>query len=162
MPNVRRPTRSISSMFRALSRMAPGSMGSLVTGRISHTATLLPNGKVLATGGQDNNSGALASAELYDPASGTWTATGSLATARYFHTATLLPNGKVLVAGGLGDFDFLASAELYVSDGVGGLSLTCWRNFLQTATSLTDSNQAGTFVPLGSSPLSNPRSTEST
>ena len=56
----------------------------------------------------------LASAELYDPASGTWTATGSLATARCDHTATLLPNGKVLVAGGVDSSDgSLASAELY-------------------------------------------------
>ena len=60
---------------------------------------MLPNGKVLVAGGDDAGV-ALASAELYDPASGTWTATGSLATARYVHTATLLPNGKVLVAGG--------------------------------------------------------------
>ena len=39
---------------------------------------------------------------MYDPASGTWTATGSLTAARYVHTATLLPNGTVLVAGGHG------------------------------------------------------------
>ena len=61
----------------------------------------------------DNDSGSLASAELYDPASGTWTATGSLATARDCHTATLLPNGKVLVAGGYDSSGYLASAELY-------------------------------------------------
>ncbi len=66
---------------------------------IIHTATLLPNGKVLVAGGF-GSSGPLASAELYDPATGPWSPTGSLATARYVHTATLLPNGKVLVAGG--------------------------------------------------------------
>ena len=57
--------------------------------------------------------GDLASAELYDPASETWTLTGSLATARDQHTATLLSNGKVLVAGGFDIDGPLASAELY-------------------------------------------------
>ena len=74
--------------------------GSLDTGRVFHTATLLPNGKVLVAGGSDSRTAALASAELYDPATGTWSATGSLNTARYDHTATLLTNGMVLVAGG--------------------------------------------------------------
>ena len=85
--------------------------GSLATARLNHTATLLPNGKVLVAGGLG---GTLASAELYDPANGTWAATGSLATGRYWHTATLLPNGKVLVVGGRdSSLNTLASAELY-------------------------------------------------
>ena len=91
--------------------------GSLNTAREYHTATLLPNGKVLVAGGVGDTgfSGLLSSAELYDPASETWSGTGSLATAREFQTATLLPNGKVLVAGGAIDFDrnSSASAELY-------------------------------------------------
>jgi hypothetical protein len=74
---------------------------------------LLPNGKVLVAGGLGTG-GYLASAELYDPASGSWSATGSLGTPREFHTATLLPNGKGLVAGG---FNFnsrhLTSVEMY-------------------------------------------------
>jgi hypothetical protein len=61
--------------------------GSLKTPRDSHTATLLPNGKVLVVGGRNNTTEfgdqRLASAELYDPASGTWTMTGSLTTGRY-------------------------------------------------------------------------------
>src|SRR5206468_3234457 len=73
---------------------------SLATRRAYHTATLLQNGKVLIVGGSNWPDGPLASAELYDPVSGTWSLTGSLATARQDHAATLLPNGKVLVAGG--------------------------------------------------------------
>ncbi len=67
----------------------------------SHTATLLPDGKVLVAGG-NYDTVILATAELYDPATGRWTATGSMAEERHSHTATLLPNGKVLVAGGYG------------------------------------------------------------
>ena len=78
--------------------------GSLATARGRHTTTLLPSGKVLVVGGNDESGGLftgyLSSAELYDPATGSWSSTGSLHTARGDHTATLLPNGKVLVAGG--------------------------------------------------------------
>lgn len=91
--------------------------GSLAGGRAFHTATVLPGGKVLVAGGGVATSllniTPLASAELYDPETGTWAATGSLNTARYFHTATLLPDGKVLVAGGMGANGQLASAEVY-------------------------------------------------
>jgi hypothetical protein len=79
-------------------------------------ATLLPDGKVLVAGGyRSDDKGALASAELYDPISGTWTATSSMDVARAEQTATLLLDGKVLVAGGVisGSFSRVASAELY-------------------------------------------------
>ena len=55
----------------------------------------------------------MSSAELYDPATGSWSTTGSLGTARFRHTATLLPSGKVLVAGGQIMVLHLSSAELY-------------------------------------------------
>jgi N-acetylneuraminic acid mutarotase len=82
------------------------------TERAYYTATLLNNGKVLVAGGQ-SNSGYVASAELYDPTTNTWSSAGSMATARFLHTATLLANGKVLVAGGYGTSGILSSAELY-------------------------------------------------
>ena len=58
--------------------------------------------------------GGLLNAELYDPATGLWTATGNLGAIRRDHTATLLPSGKVLVAGGFNSSGvILSSAELY-------------------------------------------------
>ena len=89
--------------------------GGLGTGRAGPTATLLPNGKVLLAGGTNTGSVSLASAELYDPATGTCSPTGSMGVARVSHTATLLANGTVLIAGG---YDMLAntnsaSAEVY-------------------------------------------------
>lgn len=83
--------------------------GSMAAPRVDHTATLLPNGKVLIAGGISR-----ATAELYDPATGTFSATGSMATPRGLHTATLLPNGKVLITGG-GTYESvsIATAELY-------------------------------------------------
>lgn len=74
--------------------------GKMSTPRDWHTATLLKNGLVLMAGGIDSNYNALASAELYDPATGTFTPTGSLNNARAGHTATPLNNGMVLMAGG--------------------------------------------------------------
>jgi hypothetical protein len=64
--------------------------------------------------GGNNDSGPLASAELYDPASDLWTETTSLNTARGSHTATLLPSGKIVVAGGENTTaGRLTSAEIY-------------------------------------------------
>jgi hypothetical protein len=67
---------------------------------------------VLIAGGADSWN-ELASAELYDPASATWTLTANLSNARADHSATMLPNGKVLIAGGIRKSFSLTSAELY-------------------------------------------------
>lgn len=91
---------------------ATGAMGGE---RASHTATLLPNGKVLVAGGGDSLGNNLATAELFDPSTGTFTATGSMISSRISFTATLLAqgpaatNGKVLVVGGTAD----NTAELF-------------------------------------------------
>ena len=88
------------------------STGSLGTARYGHTATLLPNGKVLVAGGNAAG-GIVTSAELYDPAAGTWAPAAPMNVARAFHTATLLPNTKVLVAGGQVTGGSTKTAEFY-------------------------------------------------
>ena len=74
--------------------------GVMTTGRGFATASLLPNGHVLITGGWSRFPQFLATAELYDPVAGTFTATDGMNQARQEHTATVLSNGHVLVAGG--------------------------------------------------------------
>ena len=82
----------------------------------SHTATLLPDGKVLVAGGFGPND-VTNGAAVFDPAGGTngsWTMVGSLNIGRWDHSAILLPNGKVLVVGGEDrNFNFLVNAEIF-------------------------------------------------
>jgi hypothetical protein len=77
-------------------------VGNMSSARVEDTATLLANGKVLIAGGWDGSK-VLGSAEIYDPATRTFTPTGSMVTSRHLHLATLLADGRVLIAGGNGD-----------------------------------------------------------
>ena len=109
----------------------------MITGRIEHTATLLRNSKVLVAGGD-----AAGSAELYNPATGTWTATGTMNFARSHHSAVLLGNGQVLVVGGSHKTTQTAGPEAEIFDPTTGK----WRltgavhtgSYYTTATLLAD------------------------
>ncbi len=79
------------------------STGSMLAARAGHTATLLPSGKVLVVGGygcEAAHCGTLASAELYNPTTGTWHAAGAIGAPREYQTATLVSGKRVLIAGG--------------------------------------------------------------
>lgn len=101
-------------------------VGEMVQARLGHTLTALPDGRVLVTGGTGGGRPAsqggqtvrpVASAEVFDPSTGRWTAAGRMSVPRFEHTASLLPDGRVLIAGGLGtrggETVPVAAAELY-------------------------------------------------
>ena len=104
-----------AEIYQPLQKKFSGSSQAMNTARSQHTATLLNDGKVLLAGGLDNNGAVIASAEIYDPATGNFTLTGSMLTPRFLHSATLLDDGTVLIAGGYNagilETD---SAEIYV------------------------------------------------
>jgi hypothetical protein len=75
--------------------------GPMTQPRQWHTATALPNGQILLTGGLNHVSNSTATTELFDPATGLFTAGPTMASARTYHTATLLHTGQVLIAGGI-------------------------------------------------------------
>ncbi len=97
----------------------------LAQARYLHTTTLLPDGRVLVTGGGrllDNSwhdpEAILGSVEIYDPASDTWSALPPLQQVRADHTATLLPDGRVFVADGFATgYTILDSVEILKLDG---------------------------------------------
>ena len=85
--------------------------GDLNEARAEHTASLLPDGRVLIAGGTDGNT-PLATAEIYDPETGTFTYSGNMGTSRMAHTATVMFDGRVLLAGGYSG-SYLNSAEVF-------------------------------------------------
>src|SRR3974377_2409274 len=92
--------------------------GSTLALHTNGTLTELAHGGVLLAGGvggpQAVDGDCFTAAELYNPATGQWSATGSMTTPRCDQAATLLSNGEVLVAGGYSDYgDSVSSAELY-------------------------------------------------
>lgn len=102
--HVSRPKTSFGSVIPARDMVEP---------RSGHTATLLPNGKVLIAGGMRRNQDFYRSAELYDPATGKFQPTGEMSMGRVGHVAVLLHSGKVLIAGGWIGHGCTDLAELY-------------------------------------------------
>ncbi|MHB2025875.1 MAG: kelch repeat-containing protein [Elusimicrobiota bacterium] len=157
---------SESELF--LSSGSFAAVGPLNTARTQATGTLLPNGTVLVAGGI-NGSGPLASAEIYNPLTQSWTPTTSFPGGndmtcggactngpRFGHDATLLKNGLVLLCGGFSDVNYTAvgNCEIYTPSShsfAAGPTLIEARGYA-TATLLTDGRvfMAGGFNPAAS------------
>jgi len=109
--------------------------------RAGHTATLLPNGQVLITGGFNDHSSDLDTAEVYDPVANIFIAlTATMTSPRTGHTATLLPNGQVLLTGGGNSSgDALNTAELYTSGPANTATATATATLPPTPTTMARS-----------------------
>lgn len=83
----------------------------MVESRRGHSATLLANGKLLIAGGESDSSSI--SAELYDPATGTWSSAGVIPNRHAGHATAVLQDGRVLIAGGVGSGPAVGFVEIY-------------------------------------------------
>ena len=111
---------------------------SMINPRLFHTATVLPDGRVLVVAGYGGSMfQTIPLSEIYDPVAQSWAATGNLKTKRRIHTATLLTNGKVLVTGGLLTVG-LATAELWDAGTFTDVGSMATGRYFHTATRLAD------------------------
>ena len=91
-----------------------GSLGSMLQSRVSHSATLLQDGRVLVVGGMDEGFNPLRTAEVFEPKTNRWSLAGEMTEARTEHSATLLKDGRVMVTGGMNEkLKLIGSTEIY-------------------------------------------------
>src|SRR5262249_29589678 len=125
--------------------------GDLITARQQHSAVLLPNGKVLVTGGGIVfGLGLFAQAELYDPAAGAWSATRDMTTVRLHPSLTLLVSGQVLAEGGIPAGNSGKRAEIY-DPAIGSWTTTVDPNAARSDDSATLLGDGRVLVAAGSS-----------
>jgi hypothetical protein len=106
----------VAEIFDPASDQFTETAGAMPLTCAGHTATRLADGRVLLTGGFSGSAfggTVVATAELFDPASGSFALTASMTEPRYRHAAALLPDGRVLVAGGWSGRQVLSTAEVY-------------------------------------------------
>ncbi|MDP3542197.1 MAG: kelch repeat-containing protein [Elusimicrobiota bacterium] len=139
----------VASATTTLSLVGPGdgftAAGNAAFKRALHTATLLPDGTILAAGGT-NGPSILSSAEIFNPATETFSPTSeSMRYVRDLHTATLLPNGRVLIAGG-----FTTNAASTGSTNTSEIYYPDTKVFIETAPMISSrSNHSAVMLPDG-------------
>jgi N-acetylneuraminic acid mutarotase len=85
----------------------------MLNARSNFTATLMPDGNVVAVGGYGASDNLTATAEIYYSTSAVWSALPSMSTPRALHAAALLNDGRLMVIGGLGVSGALSTVEAY-------------------------------------------------
>ena len=90
------------------------SIGSMLHSRVNHSATLLPDGRVLVVGGMDEGFNPLRTSEIFDPVTNRWNAAEDMSVARTEHSATLLKDGRVIVTGGMNEnLKIIGTTEIF-------------------------------------------------